>query len=143
MDLSKDFSIDLNESWVGKHNKEVMSVIEAYNADNPIRVPLLMWEWFGQHGYGCNPGKRAHRFHADVLQQGRFGRQFPLLDKFAVDLHDDRLSYVTAGWQRVVANRLEYSASVDHLVQDLTSLLKLLWSVLPGVEPGFIAIHHV
>jgi len=51
MALSLEFSIDLGAPQVRRHNEEVIAVLAGYQSDRPVRVPLLLWEWFGQHGF--------------------------------------------------------------------------------------------
>ena len=51
MRLSAEFAIDKREPWVAEHNKEVVEVMDAYRNDRPIRVPLILGEWAGQHGF--------------------------------------------------------------------------------------------
>jgi uroporphyrinogen-III decarboxylase len=38
--LSTAFAVDVRESWVAAHNREVREVLAAFNADRPIRVPV-------------------------------------------------------------------------------------------------------
>ncbi|MHB9024707.1 MAG: uroporphyrinogen decarboxylase family protein [Armatimonadota bacterium] len=49
--LSDTFTIDPHAPWVAAHNAEATAVLEAYQADRPIRVPLMCGEWPGQHGF--------------------------------------------------------------------------------------------
>lgn len=51
MTLSQEYSIDISSPRVRKHNEQVKAVLAGYHADKPVRVPLLLWEWFGQHGF--------------------------------------------------------------------------------------------
>ena len=39
--FSSSFQIDPRESWVEKHNREVRDVWAAFEADRPIRVPVV------------------------------------------------------------------------------------------------------
>ena len=41
MQLSKSFAIDKDEPWVARHNKEAAEVLDAYERDKPVRVPLF------------------------------------------------------------------------------------------------------
>src|SRR3989339_1370425 len=112
MNLSKDFSIDVNESWVTKHNQDVMEVVESYKADKPIRVPLLMWEWFGQHGFYADEIDLDYRdYYTDPtlmvkvqLESARRKRELPICDSIIGELPEnwdvsvDLWPVVAAGW---------------------------------------------
>jgi len=54
--LSQSFSIDPNADWVRVHNTEVHDVMAAYEADRPIRVPMVSWD-----------GPHTHGFYADEI----------------------------------------------------------------------------
>jgi hypothetical protein len=97
----------------------------------------------GHHGDRRDAGKRTPRLHANAGQQGRFFVDLPLLDELAVDLHDDRLSHVTARRQRISPDRLQYGAPFDDFVQDLASLSKLLARIFASLKPSLIAFHRV
>ncbi|MBE3037884.1 MAG: hypothetical protein IMZ62_03605 [Chloroflexi bacterium] len=51
VELSTSFSIDPGAPWVRKHNSEAMEVLEAFEIDRPIRVPLVSANAFCQHGF--------------------------------------------------------------------------------------------
>lgn len=88
MQLSQKYSIDPNEPWVIKHNNEVHEVLEAFYKDNPVRVPLLCNEWFGQHGfYADEIGLDYRKYYTNPdlmlevqLEAARRRREIPVYD---------------------------------------------------------------
>ena len=88
MELSGSFSIDPNAPWVEAHNRDVTAVLAAYEADRPIRVPLLCGEWAGQHGfYAEEAGIDYRRYYTDPdemlrvqLEAARRRRELPIYD---------------------------------------------------------------
>ena len=56
MELSTSFLVDIRAEWVKSHNAEAVEVIDAFQRDKPIRVPL-----FG------DDAAYAHGFYADEI----------------------------------------------------------------------------
>ena len=112
MELSKSFSIDPHAPWVTAHNAEAIEVVEAYNADKPIRVPLLCDDGCHLHGFYADEIDLDYRdYYADPdvmlavqLEAARRRREMPIYDMplgqapdrwpVAVDLHP----VITPGW---------------------------------------------
>jgi uroporphyrinogen-III decarboxylase len=110
--LSKKYAIDVNAPEVQKHNEEVRSVLHGYQSDRPVRVPLLLWEWFGQHGcyteeYGID--YRDYYTNPDLMAQvqlesARRKRELPICDVVlgelpaAWEITVDFWPAVAAGW---------------------------------------------
>lgn len=88
MKLSSEFSIDTEAPWVRAHNRQARKAVEAFRADRPIRVPLLIWEWFGQHGfYADETGLDYTKYYSDPdemvrvqLEAARRRRELPVCD---------------------------------------------------------------
>ena len=88
MKLAQSFSIDAAADWVVAHNREAAAVLAAYEADRPIRVPLLCGEWSGQHGfYAEEAGVDYRRYYTDPdemlrvqLETARRRRELPIYD---------------------------------------------------------------
>lgn len=88
MELSKSFSIDIHADWVQKHNREAVAVVEAYEADRPLRVPVFCGEWPGQHGFYADEADVDYRtYYTDPdemlrvqLEAARRRRELPIYD---------------------------------------------------------------
>jgi uroporphyrinogen-III decarboxylase len=88
MQLSTSFTIDPGAPWVKQHNADVRAVMEAYAAKRPIRVPLLPWEWAGQHGFYADEIDLDYRdYYGDPdvmlrvqLEAARRRRELPISD---------------------------------------------------------------
>lgn len=88
IELSQSFSIDPRAPWVVAHNREVREVLAAYDADKPIRVPLIGGEWPGQHGfYADETGLDYRRYYTNPdemlrvqLEAARRRRELPICD---------------------------------------------------------------
>lgn len=88
MNLSTGYSIDLQAPDVIRHNAEVREVFSAYQNDRPIRVPVKMVEWYGQHGPYADEIDLDYReyYHAPdlmvevQLESARWRRQTPICD---------------------------------------------------------------
>lgn len=88
MELSESFSIDPQEPWVISHNKEAREVIESFNADKPVRVPVLCGEWSGQHGfYADEVNLNYKKYYTDPdemiriqLETAKRRRELPIYD---------------------------------------------------------------
>ena len=112
MRLSERFSIDPNASWVADHNAEAAEVVAAYEADRPIRVPLLCDDGCHLHGLYADEVDLDYRdYYTDPdvmltvqLEAARRRRELPIYDMqlgkapdrwpVAVDLHP----VITPGW---------------------------------------------
>lgn len=88
MKLSQSFSIDIDAPWVKKHNKEARSVVDAFKADKPIRVPLLMGDATHQHGFYSEEADVDYRIYYNdpdemvrvQLEAARRRRELPFCD---------------------------------------------------------------
>lgn len=88
MELSASFAIDKDEPWVARHNKEAAEVVGAYYSDKPIRVPLFLGEWGGQHGFYMDENDLDYRdYYSDPdemlrvqLEAAKRKRELPWYD---------------------------------------------------------------
>ena len=112
MQLSTSFTIDPHAPWVIEHNREVREVMDAYEHDRPIRVPLIPGEWYGQHGwfadeieldfrdYYTNPDEMVRV----QLEAARRRRELPIYDMVLGELPEswsvsvDQWPAVAPGW---------------------------------------------
>lgn len=88
MKLSTEFGIDPQAPWVHRHNAEVRDMLEAYEADRPIRGPLLCDESALQPGlYATEVDLDYRRYYTDPdemlcvqLEAARRRRELPIYD---------------------------------------------------------------
>ena len=124
MNLSSGFSIDPCAPWVVAHNREVREVLAAFQADRPIRVPLLCGEWHGQHGlYADEINVDYRQYYTDPdlmlrvqLEAARRRRELPIYDMVLAEPPErwsasvDLWPVVAPGW---VGCRLVYRADAQ------------------------------
>jgi len=155
MRLSERFSIDPNASWVADHNAEAAEVAAAYEADRPIRVPLLCDDGCHLHGLYADEVDLDYRdYYTDPdvmltvqLEAARLRRELPIYDMqlgkapdrwpVAVDLHP----VITPGW---VGCPLLYRKDAVIAHRSL-ALSKEECRVLPMPDPltgGIFATHN-
>ena len=87
-DLSTSFGIDPEAPWVRKHNAQAAAVLEAFEADRPIRVPLINPDDLWQHGfYAQEVGLDYEQYYKDPdlmlrvqLEAARRRREVPIYD---------------------------------------------------------------
>lgn len=88
MNLSTSFTVDPHQPWVQAHNREVREVLAAFEADRPIRVPLVLGEWSGQHGFYADEidldyrdyYRNPQRMIEVQLEAARRRREMPICD---------------------------------------------------------------
>jgi hypothetical protein len=94
MDLTASFQIDPEAAWVREHNAEARAVVEAWRADRPIRVPLLVADSFASHGiYADAAPVDYRRYYAEPeemirvqLEAARLRRELPIGDTLLGEL---------------------------------------------------------
>jgi hypothetical protein len=95
--LSESFSIDPRAEWVITHNREAREVVAAYEADRPVRVPILGREWPGQHGFYAEETHLDYReYYTDPdemlrvqLEAARRRRELPVCDWILAEPPDE------------------------------------------------------
>ena len=88
MTLSESFNIDPNAPEITAHNAEVEAVTAAFAANKPERVPVVLSEWRGQHGfYAQSVGLDYRDYYTNPeimvetqLESARYKREFAFTD---------------------------------------------------------------
>lgn len=107
--LSTEFAIDPQASWVRKHNAEARAVMEAFAADRPLRVPVLCFEWYGQHGfYAKEAGLDYRAYYTDPdemvrvqLETARRRRELPIHDDIPLGEAPERWPVTVDLWPAI------------------------------------------
>ncbi len=109
MQLSESFAIDPQASWVRQHNAQAREVLEAFAADRPLRVPVLCFEWYGQHGFYAKETHLDYREYYTKpdemlrvqLEVARRRRELPLYDDIVLGQAPERWPVTVDLWPAV------------------------------------------